>query len=41
MSVEATRVLQDLRRALLNPPTQLRPATPADASPSAVVGAVA
>jgi putative transposase len=41
MSVEATRVLQDLRRALLDPPTPLRPATPADAPPSPLVGAVA
>ena len=41
MTSDATRQLQDLRRALLDPPTQLRPRTTADTQITDSVGAVA
>ncbi len=41
MTSDGTRQLQDLRRALLEPPTQLRPTTPRDTDPLDTVGAVA
>lgn len=41
MTSDATRQLQDLRRALLDPPTQLRPRTTADTQFIDSVGAVA
>jgi putative transposase len=41
MTSDGTRQLQDLRRALLEPPTQLRPKTTADTEPIESVGAVA
>lgn len=41
MTSEGTRQLQDLRRALLKPPTQLHPKTTTDAEHAETVGAVA
>lgn len=41
MTSDGTRQLQDLRRALLEPPTRLRPKTTADTQPDENVGAVA
>ena len=41
MTSDATRQLHDLRRALLAPPTQLRPRTTADTQSIDNVGAVA
>ncbi len=41
MTSDGTRQLQDLRRALLEPPTQLRPRTTADTQSIESVGAVA
>lgn len=41
MTSDGTRQLQDLRRALLEPPTQLRPRTTADTQFIDSVGAVA
>jgi putative transposase len=41
MTTDGTRQLQDLRRALLEPPAQLRPKTPADTELVESVGAVA
>ncbi len=41
MTPQATRLLHDLRRTLLDPPTQLRPDTPAIAAEPKTVGAAA
>ncbi len=41
MTSDGTRQLQDLRRALLEPPTQLRPKNTADTELVESVGAVA